>query len=29
MKASATITLLEEVGINRKIVDFQSPPVVE
>ena len=28
-KASATITLLEEVGINRKIVDFQSPPVVE
>ncbi|MBQ2987003.1 MAG: sporulation protein YqfD [Tyzzerella sp.] len=27
--ASATITLLEEVGINRKIVDFQSPPVVE
>jgi similar to stage IV sporulation protein len=29
MKASATITLLEEVGIKRKIVDFQSPPVVE
>ena len=29
MKASATMTLLEEVGINRKIVDFQSPPVVE
>lgn len=28
-KASATMTLLEEVGINRKIVDFQSPPVVE
>ena len=27
--ASATITLLEEAGINRKIVDFQSPPVVE
>ena len=29
MRASATITLLEEVGVNRKIVDFQSPPVVE
>lgn len=29
MRASATITLIEEVGINRKIVDFQSPPVVE
>lgn len=29
LKASATITLLEEVGINRKIVDFQSPSVVE
>lgn len=29
MKASATITLLEGVGINRKIVDFQSTPVVE
>lgn len=29
MRASATITLLEEVGINRKIVDFQSPSVVE
>ena len=29
MNASATITLLQEVGINRKIVDFQSPPVVE
>ena len=28
-RASATITLLEEVGINRKIVDFQSPSVVE
>lgn len=29
LKASATITLLEEVGINRKIVDFQSPTVVK
>ena len=29
LRASATITLLEEVGINRKIVDFQSPTVVE
>ena len=29
MRASATITLFEEVGLNRKIVDFQSPPVVE
>ncbi len=29
LRASATITVLEEVGINRKIVDFQSPPVVE
>lgn len=29
LRASATITLLEEVGINRKIVDFQLPPVVE
>ena len=29
LRASATITLLEEVGINRKIVDFQSPSVVE
>ena len=29
MRASATITLIEEVGLNRKIVDFQLPPVVE
>lgn len=29
LKASATITLLEKVGIKRKIVDFQSPTVVE
>ena len=29
LKATATITLLEEVGISRKIVDFQSPTVVE
>lgn len=29
VRASATITLLEEVGINRKIIDFQSPSVVE
>ena len=29
LRASVTITLLEEVGINRKIVDFQSPSVVE
>lgn len=29
MKIVMTITLLEEVGINRKIVDFQTPTVVE
>lgn len=29
ISAGATITLLEEVGINRKIVDFQIPTVVE
>lgn len=29
LRASATITVLEEVGINRKIVDFPEPPVVE
>ena len=29
LKASATITLLERVGIKRKIVDFHSPTVVE
>ncbi len=29
ISAGATITLLEEVGINRKIVDFQTPSVVE
>lgn len=29
LKVSATITLLEEVGTKRKIVDFQSPTVVE
>lgn len=29
ISAGATITLLEEVGINRKIIDFQIPNVVE
>lgn len=29
LKATATITLLEEVGTKRKIVDFQLPTVVE